>query len=136
MDYFLLFLYRFVCFLRKDDLEEYSARLFLSAYVWFLFLVLYWGMGFVGGYYHMDREIIAFMHEYGEPISFTTAMLIAIVINLYYTKFRHLSDIEMSYNSLSKEKRIRVKVFIWIIVIALPLCAFACGRLFFDAQVK
>lgn len=104
--------------------------------MWFLFLVLYFGAGFVGGYYHMDREVIAFMHEYGQPISLITAILIGIVIDCYYTKYRHLSDIEISYNSLSKGKQKRVKFFIWIIVIALPLCAFACGRLFFDAQVK
>lgn len=133
-DYFLLLVYRFAYSIRKDESVKFSARLFLSAYVWFLFLALYWGVGIVGSHYHMDREIIAFMNEYGEPISFIAAILIAILMNVVYVKYRHLSDIELSYNSLSKSKRTWVKIFIWIFIILIPVCAFICGRLFFDSQ--
>ncbi len=134
LDYFLLLVYRFVYSIREDEGVKFSARLFLSAYVWFLFLILYWGMGIVGSYYRMDREIIAFMDVYGHPISFIVAILIAILINVVYVKYRHLSDIELSYNSLSKSKRTWVKIFIWIFIILVPVCAFICGRLFFDIQ--
>ena len=133
-DYFLLLVYRFAYSIRKDESVKFSARFFLSAYMWLLFLVLYWGIGIVGNHYHMDREIIAFMNEYGQPISFIVSILIAILMNVVYIKYRHFSDIELSYDSLSKSKRTWVKIFIWIFIILIPVCAFICGRLFFDSQ--
>ena len=135
-DYFLLLVYRFVYSIRKDEGVKFSARLYLSAYVWLLFLILYWGIGGVGGCYHMDRKVIAFMHEYGHPISFVAAILIAILINIVYVKYRHLSDIELSYNSLSKSKRTWIKIVIWIFMILMPVCAFICARLFMGVQGK
>lgn len=130
LDYFLLLVYRFAYSIRKDESVKFSARLFLSVYVWLLFLILYWGIGIVGNHYHMDREVFIFMNEYGEPISFIVSILIAILMNVVYIKYRHFSDIELSYDSLSKSKRTWVKIFIWIFIILMPVCAFICGRLF------
>ena len=135
LDYFLLLVYRFAYSIRKDEEGvKFSARLFLSAYMWLLFLILYWGIGIVGSQYHIDREVFIFMNEYGEFISFIAIILMAILMNVVYVKYRHFSDIELSYNSLSKSKRTWVKIFIWIFIILVPVCAFICGRLFFDIQ--
>jgi len=95
LDYFLLLVYRFAYSIQKDEGVKFSARLFLSVYVWLLFLILYWGIGGVGGCYHMDRKVIAFMHEYGEPISFIAIILMVILMNIVYVKYRHLSDISL-----------------------------------------
>jgi len=135
-DYFLLALYRFVYSIRKSGAVELSARLYLSFYVWLVLDIFFWTMAMMCNRYEINIVLVSYLRLYSMPVCMFLAFFSAVIINIYYIKYRHLSDIEISYNSLSKDKQVWVRIFIWIFVILIPICAFICGRLFLHGQVK
>lgn len=136
LDYWALYLYHFVYYLKKDDTAWFSARLYLSLFVFAFIMNIFntvclmmIGLNVCEGFIELIRFSII-------PIWMTLYILCGVVIIVYYWKDEHVNRIEKSYNTLTKRQCRVVKIFIYFLEIILPIYLFISLRLVMFGQVK
>lgn len=136
LDYWVLYLYHFVCFFKKDDLAWFSARLYLSIFMFTFIMNVLNVVCIIMNKLSINEEFIEFVRLGFMPIWLVLYILCGIVINIYYWKGDNIHRIETSYSLLSKEQRWVVKFFVYFLEIILPVSLFISTRLVLFGQVK
>ncbi len=136
LDYWALYLYHFVYYLKKDDTTWLSARIYLSMFVFALLMDVFSTVCLIMINLNICEEFIAFVRLNIDYIWMVLGVLCGSYVISYYRKDEHVERIERSYNALTKKQRWTVKIFIYFLEIVSPVYLFVCLRLVLLGQVK